>query len=1275
MAEDEIDERLDRAVQAAIKAGEQEAVRLQQIVEQADVLLQSAGRHYLRWSQPGETVLQDFSDMTVEAAAELREAFARRRQLLGTFNIAFFGRTGAGKSTLISAFAELDGSDVSLGESDWTTEVKAVRWRSCALFDTPGINGWGRTLGRAELELRAREAVQSADVVILCFDSQSQQETEFAKVASWVEELGKPALAVLNVRNQHWGQVERVSSMTARRNLTEPVQQHAQNIQDELRRIGLGETPIVAISARRALEARAADPFGGPDAVGLEKRRNQYGRQDLLSWSNFEALSELLAASVATGAMDLRLVGLREGVRGQLLRIRDRLKETRGALASQVQVAESAVEAALQVLGYPGRERTEHLYNEQLQTDSLTLLEEIREAPFASPVDGDVERMVSHLSAAHLGALRAESLSRAEDLIMEAFDKKSEIEEATFGHEVFNRAKIAEACEEVVKGAFAFAVDRMGLVANDSIADIPFVASSGRVEGSTGNGEKFAGLGLRVGGLGTGALGAVLGLVALTNAWNPVGWTAAGIFAALGLASAIASGFGRWFSKRAQQKNVQARSEALSRSRRIVHEAYDELHDQLAITIHEELWSCAAPGLSGVVTNALVARNLLTDVSRLRADLGKMARKLQAKNTPESVISSACRRVEVERGLADRPADLWLGELWIQDPRGLSGEAEHEASAPAKARRSTGGELANRFYGFLDSIGTRPSEQDASKWLAALAEKGGSFPSLAATHQELAEFASAGRPRVVVVGDYSSGKSSMIKRLLLDEGQPAPPSLNVRADPTTSAAESYPWHEIDLVDTPGLQSGHREHDRLALSMIADACLVIVVLHTNLVIGDPEGLRAFLSDDQDFVSKKSRALFVINRSDELGGHPADAPAEFDRLKLRKSSELELALRSLEIEVDPSRIMCIAADPFGEVGNRIDATSTTYDACRGWDGVDQLRKFLTQMRSPLKRSGVAIGVLHGGIIRLEEVGQSCDANKALADDGILRLESSLRLIERATREAIVIRKRLVSEAESLVTDHARSALASVLGAVTEGEIDVEAERLGEWWTSATFIEGVQRFETKTKHDIDRWYSTYSSEIGRALQIGDFRQARPTVAQAFDHQKLRKPTRAGTARKVTVVAETTAKGATRDVVYSAGKALGANFKPWGAVNLSAKVMKAGAVLGFVGVGIDIVTWAKDNKNSRKREAARLAAVSWVDESIPLVADQVSGIAGEGGAVSYLDDAVSTLRSLQSELVETLIQARARSQSLQTEAAVARDLIAAAWQTLPENERHYEH
>ena len=144
-------------------------------------------------------------------------------------------------------------------------------WNSCRLYDTPGINGWGRTRSVEELEVAARRAVEVADVVLLCFDSQSQQASEFAKVSAWVQEFSKPAIAVLNVRNAMWRHPARIPAEAARMNLQKSVREHASNIRDSLTSIGMTNVPVVAVHTKHALDARAAQPYRGPDDVNHNK--------------------------------------------------------------------------------------------------------------------------------------------------------------------------------------------------------------------------------------------------------------------------------------------------------------------------------------------------------------------------------------------------------------------------------------------------------------------------------------------------------------------------------------------------------------------------------------------------------------------------------------------------------------------------------------------------------------------------------------------------------------------------------------------------------------------------------------------------------------------------------------------------------------------------------------------------------------------------------------------------------------------------------------------
>ena len=115
-----------------------------------------------------ESASGQFISLVKERVAEIERLFEKQKSVADSFNIVLFGRTGAGKSTLVESLTKGNGAAVSHGESDWTTDVEPKYWESCKVYDTPGINGWGRNNKRSDLEQRARNAAEVADFVIVC---------------------------------------------------------------------------------------------------------------------------------------------------------------------------------------------------------------------------------------------------------------------------------------------------------------------------------------------------------------------------------------------------------------------------------------------------------------------------------------------------------------------------------------------------------------------------------------------------------------------------------------------------------------------------------------------------------------------------------------------------------------------------------------------------------------------------------------------------------------------------------------------------------------------------------------------------------------------------------------------------------------------------------------------------------------------------------------------------------------------------------------------------
>ena len=214
---------------------------------------------------PTLRVLRAERELQTELTRELEELAHGQLDGTDSFNIVLFGRTGTGKSSLLEALKHGDGEEISPGDSDWTIAVNPVDWAHCRLVDTPGIEGWGRTMSRGDLEEQARRELVTADIVILCFDSQNQKAGEFRKVATWIAEYRKPAIAVLNVRQPNWRFPPRVPRRAVRLRSSQTVADHAAHIHEGLTAIGLTDTPILALSAQRAVFARARRPFLVPD--------------------------------------------------------------------------------------------------------------------------------------------------------------------------------------------------------------------------------------------------------------------------------------------------------------------------------------------------------------------------------------------------------------------------------------------------------------------------------------------------------------------------------------------------------------------------------------------------------------------------------------------------------------------------------------------------------------------------------------------------------------------------------------------------------------------------------------------------------------------------------------------------------------------------------------------------------------------------------------------------------------------------------------------------
>ncbi|WP_203827677.1 GTPase [Actinoplanes palleronii] len=1230
---------LEQAVHTAVEQGRAELTVLEAVTAEL------AGA--FAPSPPGAGTRLDA--FTRAFPAQLRRHLDREGESLGSFNIAFFGRTGVGKSTLLSAFGRLDGEYVSPGVSDWTTEVRPVAWRDCRLFDTPGINGWGRTESRDHLEAKAREAVEIADIVLLCFDNQSQQEMEFAKIAAWIRSHGKPAVAVLNVRNPRWRHPAKVPA-ARRANLSASVRQHTDNIRTQLVQIGLPDTPIVALHSRRALFARAATPFHGPAEQDFQHERDQFGIDYLDRWSNFPALERLIATAIAEGGAELRLAALREDLRARCHRGAGELEDLAAAIALDADAAERQAESLFAMLGYPEADAGDEASSAEL----VSVSEQARGRPYTSPVSGALDRFVRHLAASHLAKCRRQAKAAADDLIRTAFDDHTTIDEAAFAEAVFDQEALAAAAQAVWADRRAFLQRELAVaVEHRSLDNGPAVSHAATILGEEGGGvagDVVRGTGIAVG------VGALAVPAALAMFWNPVGWVIGATVAGVGIAGQIQQHFGRKMTRTAAEQAGKARAQAIADCHRAVDQTFADYEQALVRHSRAAAWTALAPAV-GESLNAAIA--LRTDGARAVQLIGSVRACTEAITAAPPVTDVLLR---AQRRMGESPAAVTrtlLGEDWLES------DLDHPVAPldPAVPERYAARREQDhrRLTDAFAAAWTTPPAAGIQAWRAGLDDAADGDPELAAIAATFRRVGAA-PPALAVLGDYNSGKSSLLRRIVVDSGATPHTAFDIRASPATAAAQHHPFPGFTLVDTPGLQSGHAGHDSAALAAIAEAALVFVVVHINLLVGDTAILEELSRGSELVAAKGARMVFLVNRCDELGVDPLTAPEAFLHLQDRKRDELRAAFAARGVDVGIDRIHCLAGDPYGLVGADDTAGPGDFDEHRLWDGVSALTGTLTELSADQLAAAAASAAFDAAVTGLKRHRHTLDQERDDGSTELRRSEPVIATLRAAIDDAVVVEESLREDARRMVDRH----LVTTKSAVAELDRK-DAKKLeslvASWWTAPQFEADLERYLADAAQRLQEWHSDHIAAIGREMRAAAF-QVAPEFAAEF---KAR-----GTAwyEEVTEGAGTVAGAAAplakalgnREAIYAIGKQLGHKFKPWGAVKGGTTVARASIVLAAVAAAVDVAAMVTDHKNAGKHQHEQQAAAEAIDEAAARIVEQIMrGEQGEG-PVGYLDARITELAALLDGHLDRTASIKERMDAAAARSATAGALLAAA-------------
>ena len=164
---------------------------------------------------------------------------------------------------------------------------------------------------------------------------------------------------------------------------------------------------------------------------------------------------------------------------------------------------------------------------------------------------------------------------------------------------------------------------------------------------------------------------------------------------------------------------------------------------------------------------------------------------------------------------------------------------------------------------------SRAKEALQEKTIRALEEAGVNLDSVSGKSD---------RVKIVFAGQYSAGKSSIIKMLTGDE------TVATGAEITTQETKAYEWNGLEIVDTPGVHTTLRpDHDEISYKAIAAADILVFVITNELFDSYMAEHFRRLAIDKD---KAGEMILVVNKMERAAGGNTEAQQKVIKEALRE-----------------------------------------------------------------------------------------------------------------------------------------------------------------------------------------------------------------------------------------------------------------------------------------------------------------------------------------------------------------------------------------------------
>lgn len=347
-------------------------------------------------------------------------------------------------------------------------------------------------------------------------------------------------------------------------------------------------------------------------------------------------------------------------------------------------------------------------------------------------------------------------------------------------------------------------------------------------------------------------------------------------------------------------------------------------------------------------------------------------------------------------------------------------------------------------------------------------------------------------PVVSVFGAYDAGKSTLLKRLLVDAGVEPPSWLTISARRETFEVNEVNAFGCVLRDTPGVAAGSAPHESLALEAVIGSDVVMLVMPPQLLTGDRDLTLSLLSGEAfrpGGLALANSLLIVIAKLDE-GMDPVEDLAAYSDYVARKRREWKTLLENSATLVAAAPVFAVSADPFQRVGSEFAPAPEDYDEeFRVWDGIAELVDALVALPARLptlrraararqicRELGIAVQTTSGRLDELAVGRDEAEQAKRRLTNFERKLEGLLNLakneLERALSDAVltITRRRnatpkdALAQLEAFILRWEESQNSALDKLITESEAELEArERVRR---AAASAEDVDRDQSSTR-----------------------------------------------------------------------------------------------------------------------------------------------------------------------------------------------------------------